>query len=74
MKLQVQTSGLKRIEHDIAPPMRHAITLPLTAEMGARGADVVLYISVPVFGPVGTSMRELQAIADEIVERLKENV
>lgn len=72
MKFRVSGAGLNRVEHGIAPPMRSAITIPATVEMGARGVDVVVYVGTSAFGERGvpTSDRELLAIAREIADRL----
>jgi len=75
MTFTIDDSHVTDIEHRIAPPLSMAITLPVTAQMGARGAEVVLYISTSAFGQRGvpTSARELQAIAAEIAQRLRED-
>ena len=74
MNFNVQTVGLKRVERDIAPPMRMAITIPVTAESDTRKTDVTIYVCVSAFGPLGrdaTSSWELEAIAKEVARRLK---
>lgn len=60
------------VEHGIAPPMAKVITVPIVAEMGPRGVDVVLYVSVPALGSRGVpaSDRELTEVVREIIERL----
>ena len=76
MKFNISTSRMD-VEHNITPPMRQAVTLPATIEMGARGADVIIYICTPLFGPirgVATSDRELKEIAKEITRKLDADV
>jgi hypothetical protein len=75
MKFTLETDNIARVERAISPPMRNAITIPLVAESGARGMDVVIYVCTTAFGSirgVQTSDRELQAIAAEIAARLGE--
>jgi deoxyribose-phosphate aldolase len=72
MKFRVERGGLNRLEHSIAPPMRMVITIPVVAEMGARGADIIVYVCTSPFGQRGveTSSMELTAIAKEIADRI----
>ena len=72
MKFTIDTSHAADVEQGIAPPMRTAVTIPIVAEMGARGAEVVLYVATAAFGQPGvpTSDRELRAIAQAIIVRL----
>lgn len=72
MTFTVDTSHVHEIERNLAPPMRQVITLPVVAQMGARGAEVIVYICTSPFGQRGvpTSDRELKAVTTEIAWRL----
>jgi hypothetical protein len=76
MKFKVSASRTD-VEHGIAPPMRQAVTLPAVIEMGARGADIIIYVCTPAFGPIrgiATSDKELKEAAKEIARRLNSDV
>lgn len=76
MVFDVQTGGLDRLERGISPPMQMAITIPVVAGLGARGAEVIVYVATSPFGQrgIGTSARELKAIASEVARRLQQEV
>jgi len=63
----VSRAGLNEVEHDIAPPMRIAITIPL--KYGEQ--NVVVYIGAGTFNRQLLQEEALKKIALDLVQRLE---
>lgn len=63
-KIIVSESGLTRLERNIAPLMRAAITLPV------EGSGIVVYVGIGQFGP-GATIQDLCETTQSIVLALK---
>lgn len=69
-KLLLNLSHILDVEHRIAPPMRQAITVPVT--IGA--SEIIVYIATTQFPRRGLEITDAQLIelVGKIVERLKD--
>lgn len=66
MKMHSSYVGLHTVEHNIQPPMRQVVTIPVRVDDG----EIVVYVSVSPFGNTAMSDSVLKKIAREIAVRL----
>jgi hypothetical protein len=66
MKITVNTHGITEVEHNIAPPMSRAITLPIMVDIAAL-ENLAIY----VVGPPGTTDARIREVAQEIAIKLQ---
>jgi hypothetical protein len=66
VKYRLDTGMIGEVEHNLTPPMKQAITIPL-------GEHVVIYIATSPFGPTLTDS-ELRVVASQVAAALSGEV
>lgn len=68
--IDINVAGLTCVERNIAPPMRDAVTIPMTVD----GRELIVYVCTSPFGDMNSATRATPAHVVELARHLVSRV